>query len=102
MMRRPPRSTLFPYTTLFRSTFGAAPGLGVSAFTLETWFMRTGTGTSTTTGTGGIADAIPLLTKGRAESEGSNVDMNYFLGIQEIGSTHICTPVTITCRIPPP
>src|SRR2546430_4369305 len=24
MIRRPPRSTLFPYTTLFRSNFGAA------------------------------------------------------------------------------
>src|SRR5260370_19806357 len=24
MIRRPPRSTLFPYTTLFRSPFGAA------------------------------------------------------------------------------
>src|SRR2546430_4155386 len=24
MIRRPPRSTLFPYTTLFRSTFGVA------------------------------------------------------------------------------
>src|SRR5256712_7128792 len=31
MIRRPPRSTLFPYTTLFRSPFGACPecsGLG--------------------------------------------------------------------------
>src|SRR5947208_10282628 len=26
MIRRPPRSTLFPYTTLFRSTVGAAVG----------------------------------------------------------------------------
>src|SRR6266436_3879989 len=26
MIRRPPRSTLFPYTTLFRSQFGASPG----------------------------------------------------------------------------
>src|SRR2546430_14801939 len=26
MIRRPPRSTLFPYTTLFRSVFLAAPG----------------------------------------------------------------------------
>src|SRR5256885_7204122 len=26
MIRRPPRSTLFPYTTLFRSTADAAPG----------------------------------------------------------------------------
>src|SRR2546427_5952487 len=25
MIRRPPRSTLFPYTTLFRSLFGADP-----------------------------------------------------------------------------
>src|SRR5690348_18173781 len=26
MLRRPPRSTLFPYTTLFRSSAGRAPG----------------------------------------------------------------------------
>src|SRR5882757_10712131 len=26
MIRRPPRSTLFPYTTLFRSEIGACPG----------------------------------------------------------------------------
>src|SRR2546430_12026845 len=29
MIRRPPRSTLFPYTTLFRSLFVAEPVLGV-------------------------------------------------------------------------
>src|SRR5215468_11457956 len=28
MIRRPPRSTLFPYTTLFRSFFGASPFAG--------------------------------------------------------------------------
>src|SRR3712207_8646072 len=28
MIRRPPRSTLFPYTTLFRSGEGAPPGVG--------------------------------------------------------------------------
>src|SRR5437762_11695189 len=28
MLRRPPSSTLFPYTTLFRSPFGAADGSG--------------------------------------------------------------------------
>src|SRR3712207_9439529 len=27
MMRRPPRSTLFPYTTLFRSTWGTLDGM---------------------------------------------------------------------------
>src|SRR5437899_4048481 len=29
MIRRPPRSTLFPYTTLFRSPFHDPPGAGV-------------------------------------------------------------------------
>ncbi|MFL6005040.1 MAG: LamG-like jellyroll fold domain-containing protein [Gaiellaceae bacterium] len=62
-------------------TFGAAPSLGAATFTLETWFKRTGAGVGTNTGSGGIANAIPLVTKGRAEAEGSNVDMNYFLGI---------------------
>src|SRR3712207_7749685 len=28
MIRRPPRSTLFPYTTLFRSAWGAVPVVG--------------------------------------------------------------------------
>src|SRR5256885_7939225 len=31
MIRRPPRSTLFPYTTLFRSSPEQASGLGVDA-----------------------------------------------------------------------
>src|SRR2546425_9368146 len=30
MIRRPPRSTLFPYTTLFRSTLGASQNAGES------------------------------------------------------------------------
>src|SRR2546430_12690151 len=29
MIRRPPRSTLFPYTTLFRSVFFGGPNAGV-------------------------------------------------------------------------
>src|SRR5206468_7407767 len=63
-------------------TFGPAPGLNTATFTVETWFKREGAGVGTSTGTGGIPDAIPLVTKGRAEAEGSNVDMNYFLGIR--------------------
>src|SRR5256885_11125907 len=30
MIRRPPRSTLFPYTTLFRSDFGHFPAIAVA------------------------------------------------------------------------
>ena len=63
-------------------TFGAAPGLNASTYTLELWFKRTGAGVGTSTGTGGIASAIPLLTKGRAEAETpANLNMDYFLGI---------------------
>src|SRR2546429_2611294 len=32
MIRRPPRSTLFPYTTLFRSVSVCLPGLNRSAY----------------------------------------------------------------------
>src|SRR2546430_3798524 len=35
MIRRPPRSTLFPYTTLFRSAFGCERGLEVLALAAE-------------------------------------------------------------------
>ena len=63
-------------------TFGTASGLTAANFTLETWFKWTGGGTSTTTGTGGIADALPLIAKGAQQSDGSNVDINYFMGIQ--------------------
>ena len=62
-------------------TFGPAPGLGVSTFTVETWFKRTGPGVSTSTGSGGV-DAIPLVGKGRAEADGTTQDMNYFLGLR--------------------
>ena len=63
-------------------TFGTAPSLGASTFTLEVRFKRTATGVATSTGTGGIASAVPLVTKGRAEAEmPANVNMNYFLGI---------------------
>src|SRR3712207_8670970 len=35
MIRRPPRSTLFPYTTLFRSYAGATgPGLGTGTYVM--------------------------------------------------------------------
>jgi hypothetical protein len=62
-------------------TFGNAAGLGLSTFTLECWFRRDGTGTTANSGSGGLY-AIPLVTKGRGEDDGSIVDMNYFLGIR--------------------
>jgi hypothetical protein len=62
-------------------TMGSAPSLNAATFTVETWLKRNGPGVSTSTGYGGI-DAVPLVTKGRAEVDGTNQDMNYFLGIR--------------------
>src|SRR3712207_8030995 len=41
MIRRPPRSTLFPYTTLFRShTSRTAVQAAISAATIAVWALR--------------------------------------------------------------
>ena len=89
MRRRSPRhhsALLRRHERLCHLRAGAAAS-GRPTFTLETWFKRTGAGAGTSTGSGGIASAIPLVTKGRAEAEGSNVDMNYFLGIDAADGT---------------
>ena len=68
-------------------TFGANTSyLGLKNFTIECWFYREGAGVYTTTGTGGVDDAIPLLTKGRGQTEDDPYDMNYFLGIRATGN----------------
>jgi len=76
----------FNYAIYFGGTdafvnFGIANELNTAQFTIETWFKKTGPGATGTTGTGGIANAIPLIAKGTSESEATAVDINYFLGI---------------------
>src|SRR3712207_7638331 len=44
MIRRPPRSTLFPYTTLFRSLFGSFAIRGVILQVLESLIPLRGNG----------------------------------------------------------
>jgi hypothetical protein len=66
------------------SVASSPDALNATRFTLETWFYRTGTGATTSTGTGGVT-AAPLIAKGRSQSDGSNVDLNYFLGIDSSG-----------------
>ena len=66
-------------------SFGAAPSLNTSApsstgFTLEAWIKIEGNGVATSTGTGGVT-AIPIVAKGRSESDASGMNMNYFLGM---------------------
>src|SRR3712207_8505128 len=40
MIRRPPRSTLFPYTTLFRSLLAEAPYANRILFGTDSWLAR--------------------------------------------------------------
>ncbi|MBK8952585.1 MAG: hypothetical protein IPM85_10195 [Chitinophagaceae bacterium] len=48
-------------------TSGVTPSnsiLNTPVFTVEAWFLRTGTGTTISTGNGGLPAVIPLVTKG--------------------------------------
>ena len=90
-------------------SMGVAPGLGSAQFTIETWFMRTGTGDPNQTGTSGIPNFVPLVTKGAPESDASNIDANYVLGIDDdldviaadFEQFGTCTGGTGTCAAPP-
>ncbi|HET9327831.1 MAG TPA: LamG-like jellyroll fold domain-containing protein, partial [Candidatus Eisenbacteria bacterium] len=62
--------------------FGNPASLHLTSFTLEMWMRQDGAGVGTDTGSGGIPDAIPLLTRGRAETEAAAVDVNYLFGIR--------------------
>src|SRR5256885_12474410 len=75
MIRRPPRSTLFPYTTLFRSRFSAdtdaeialvqkkCKELGVEALMADHWAM----------GGEGAADVARAVVKVRSEEHTSEL-----------------------------
>src|SRR5438094_8212031 len=64
MIRRPPRSTLFPYTTLFRTYCLAAAELGrYCGATALSWNMHV----SSTLWTGALADDLMMTVEERAE-----------------------------------
>lgn len=70
-------------------TMGVAPELGAggppnNGMTLECWFRKEGAGITSTSGSGGVS-GVPLFGKGRGESDGSNVDCDYFFGINSAG-----------------
>lgn len=64
-------------------TFGVPRPLGLARFTLACWFRRSATGVTTTTGTGGVTDIVPLVSHGRGEADGSNLDCNWCMGISD-------------------
>src|SRR5690349_23826060 len=78
MIRRPPRSTLFPYTTLFRSGFEPRPGQAAMAARVaeaidndERLLVEAGTGTGKT-----LAYLLPAILSGRKVVDRKSTRLN--------------------------
>src|SRR5260221_7140184 len=85
MIRRPPRSTLFPYTTLFRS---ASPTVGVVKLGVAGHSIVVGPGKLPITGavvSATVTTCTPVLA---------------FPQLSQIGRAHVSTP--LTQRLPTP
>src|SRR5258708_18566969 len=82
MIRRPPRSTLFPYTTLFRSLdhVGARVAAGHRAAHVETRIARRlDPAGPQPSGEGGSRDAVPradVAPQGRADEDRKSTRLN--------------------------
>jgi hypothetical protein len=64
---------------------------GLSRWTVSCWFKKLGPGVATNTASAAdgfpVTDpVVPLVTKGRGESDGSNVDMNWLLGLNRVNN----------------
>src|SRR2546426_5390870 len=77
MIRRPPRSTLFPYTTLFRSRMHAGSG-SVQSLTTDLGLARE------------VASEINLLLEGRREIERER---------SEEHTSELQSPCNLVCRL---
>lgn len=95
-------------TNQYVSLGGAPNSLKTTNFTLSAWFQWAAGGSTSFTGGGGIS-YYPIITKGRGEADGSNLDMNYGFGITttafvgadlEDNSTGLNAPITGTQTLP--
>src|SRR5258706_2290758 len=92
MIRRPPRSTLFPYTTLFRSLSSTQVGK----------LATTQLGALTTTS---LAALDTTQVSGLTPTQLSSLNATNLSALTstqvEIGRAHVCSPVTDQYRMPP-
>src|SRR3712207_7620112 len=96
MRRRPPRSTLFPYTTLFRSVGGRPVGVG----TVD----RDGDRAAVTEHAGEpqpvrVVDVDHLDGGAAVEQPRLGEEVVLEVGVEEIGRAHVCTLVTPISRM---
>src|SRR5256885_9985867 len=93
MIRRPPRSTLFPYTTLFRSErrdYFAGRYLSTSATSFSTQAVLAGSCASLA-----IASAVPQPASIQAASEPATADRS------EEHTSELQSPCNLGCRLLP-
>src|SRR3712207_8383677 len=84
MIRRPPRSTLFPYTTLFRSAAGGAgrragPGAGAAQARLAGGAGLLADGAADPGAGGGVRRGGPARAGGRSEEHTSELQSRQYL-----------------------
>src|SRR5690348_18077863 len=82
MIRRPPRSTLFPYTTLFRSPAGIANGRPASTYTARSSRTRCSSSSATKKPS---ASALARCRRRRTRSEEHTSELQ--------------SPVHLVCRL---
>src|SRR3712207_7816828 len=80
MIRRPPRSTLFPYTTLFRSSPGIHPEAEVTRYLTEAGFGNTAPllGEAVRIAADGTPHTL-MLVQGRSEEHTSELQSRQYL-----------------------
>src|SRR2546425_2391901 len=96
MIRRPPRSTLFPYTTLFRSH--AAAGLGMLARSVPTTSQRPSFVRASSIGTTTVHD-VERCSSTRSEEHTSELQSLAYLVCRlllEKKKTGLCPPSSAT------
>src|SRR3712207_8397776 len=85
MIRRPPRSTLFPYTTLFRSR-GGVPAAGVTAVALNVTVVEPS-----------AAGHVTVWPSGEARPLASN--LNFVPGRSEEHTSELQSRQYLVCRL---
>src|SRR5258708_30105436 len=87
MIRRPPRSTLFPYTTLFRSTLDLCAGVERKVRSMRSRQIMPGL-------------ALVLLVSASAAAQNSRQPPNNpFLGRSEEHTSELQSPDHLVCRL---